>query len=183
MIANLEYEKGNMNVGSVKNGVHEVAQHIEWEKWGDHDLEKALAIASFAHAGVWDKNSVPYILHPLTVMSFVSGDDEKIVAVLHDVVEDTDLTLDDLKEFGFDDVIVDAVDAVTKRKGEDYFDYIARVKENPIAIEVKLADLKHNSDPSRFTWDDPKKWYDNNVKYAEAQNILLSRKRHNSYGN
>ncbi len=115
-------------------------------------LEKAIAIAAAAHAGRVDKAGAPYILHPLRVMLSVSTDGERIVAVLHDVVEDTHWTPDALRKEGFSEEILSALDSVTKRKGEedDYAAFVARAAENPIGRRVKLADLMDNLDLSRI---------------------------------
>lgn len=109
-------------------------------------LTRAIEIAVEAHRGQSDKCKEPYILHPLAVMTAMDTHEEKIVAVLHDVVEDTEWTLERLIMAGFtNDSIIDAIDAITKRDNETYFEYIYRVKNNPLATKVKLADLKHNS--------------------------------------
>ena len=110
-------------------------------------LTRAIDIAVEAHRGQSDKCKEPYILHPLAVMTAMDTHEEKIVAVLHDVVEDTDLTLVKLviDMGGVSSKIINAIDAITKRDNETYFEYIHRVKENPLATKVKLADLKHNS--------------------------------------
>ncbi len=113
-------------------------------------VQKAYAIAAAAHAGQVDKAGADYINHPLTVASFVETDEEKIVALLHDVVEDTAVTLRDLRDAGFSEAVVHAVDCVTKRAGEALQDYLLRVKSDPLATSVKLADLRHNSDLSRL---------------------------------
>lgn len=113
-------------------------------------IELAEIIATEAHIGQVDKGGNPYICHPATVASLVETQDEKIVAWLHDIVEDTTVTLEDLRKFGFTDEIIDAVNAITRRQGESRKDYLNRVKQNPIAIQVKIADLKHNSDISRI---------------------------------
>ena len=86
----------------------------------------------------------------MAVASMVNEDNEKIVAYLHDVVEDTNITLADLKEVGFDNDVIEAIDAITKRDGENYDDYIYRVSHNKIAKQVKIADMTHNSDITRF---------------------------------
>ena len=113
-------------------------------------IRLAEIIATGAHYGQVDKGGKDYINHPATVAMYVEGEDEKITAWLHDVVEDTDVTLDDIKElFGFK--IAEAVDAITRRKNEDRTVYLNRVKANPIAKRVKIADLTHNSDLSRIT--------------------------------
>lgn len=112
-------------------------------------LERAIAIAVRAHAGQVDKAGKPYILHPLRVMLAVS-DAAKECAVLHDVVEDCpEWTFARLVAEGFHPVMLSALDAVTKRGGESYEDYLSRVENNSIALEVKLADLRDNMDESR----------------------------------
>ena len=113
-------------------------------------MQRAYEIAAKAHAGQVDKAGMDYIHHPLTVASFVETDDEKTVALLHDVVEDTFVTLQNLSDAGFSDVVVHAVDCVTKREGEELQEYLQRVKSDRLATAVKLADLQHNSDLSRI---------------------------------
>ena len=113
-------------------------------------LERAIAIAAKAHAGQVDKSGAPYILHPLRVMLRLKGTEERIAAVLHDVVEDCGITLDELRREGFAEEIVIAVDAVTKRDGETYEAFVARAAANPIGRRVKMADLEDNSDLSRL---------------------------------
>lgn len=111
--------------------------------------EKARAICLEKHAGQLDRGGQPYYLHPFAVADGVQGDLAKTIAYLHDVVEDTDATLEWLADQGFPPEVVDAVDAMTRRDGEEYFAYIERLRENELAIPVKLADLRHNMDPSR----------------------------------
>ncbi|GGE20007.1 hypothetical protein GCM10011390_44090 [Aureimonas endophytica] len=114
-------------------------------------LERADRIADKAHAGQVDKAGAPYISHPRRVSESVHGTAEKVVALLHDVVEDgPGWTLDRLREEGFPDAVVQAVDALTHREGEDYFDAIRRAGANPLARTVKLADLADNSDRTRL---------------------------------
>jgi (p)ppGpp synthase/HD superfamily hydrolase len=113
-------------------------------------LEKAIQIAAIAHSGQKDKAGEPYILHPLKVMMHVKTEEERIVAVLHDVVEDSEFTIQDLENEGFDQNILFAVDALTKRKGETKIDAAKRAAENKIARMVKLADNKENSDLTRI---------------------------------
>lgn len=101
--------------------------------------------------GQTDKAGKPYINHPAHVASLVSSDEEKAVAWLHDVVEDTDTTLDNLRGAGLSEDVVQAVDAMTHREGEDYLTvYIPRIACNSLARSVKLADLSHNMDVSRL---------------------------------
>jgi hypothetical protein len=112
-------------------------------------LETAIRLAAAAHAGQTDKGGAPYITHPLRLMAAVDGDAAQIVAVLHDVVEDTPVTVEDLRREGFGKEVLAAVDCVTHRRGEPYADYVARCKANPVARRVKLADLADNSRPDR----------------------------------
>lgn len=113
-------------------------------------LNKAIALAAKAHSGQVDKGGHPYILHPLRVMLNCESEQARICAVLHDVIEDTPITLKDLKEDGFTDDILVALDCLTRRKDESYDDFIGRVVQNEIACQVKLADLNDNMDLSRI---------------------------------
>jgi (p)ppGpp synthase/HD superfamily hydrolase len=108
-------------------------------------IEKALQIAAKAHEGQRDKEGLPYILHPLRVMATVTGEDAQIVAVLHDVIEDTAVTADDLRAAGFSPAVVAAVERVTHRKGQPYADYVVGCKSDDVARRVKLADLTDNT--------------------------------------
>ena len=114
-------------------------------------LERAILLAVQAHRGQVDRSGAPYILHPLRVMFRVETENERIAAVLHDVVEDTDWTLDGLRAEGFPEEIVQAVDCLTRREGESYDDRVARAAAHPIARRVKLADLEDNMDARRLT--------------------------------
>lgn len=114
-------------------------------------LKHAIEIAITAHDGQFDThNGRPYIEHPFRVMNAGHTLQEKIVGVLHDVVEDTDWTLDKLKASGFSSEIIDSVDAITRRGNESYDDYIVRVQTNPISVRVKLNDLTDNMDIRRW---------------------------------
>ena len=113
-------------------------------------LERAIEIAAKAHAGQTDKAGQPYILHPLRVMMAVSGAEEKIVAVLHDVVEDTSVALLDLKTEGFSDRVLNAVFALTKTTGEARINAAKRASRDPIARAVKIADVSDNMDLKRI---------------------------------
>ena len=114
-----------------------------------NELEKAIQLAVEAHAGDTDKAGATYIRHPLRLMRQMDTETERVVAVLHDVVEDTAYDLDDIEdEFGSE--VRDAVDAVTKRDGEAYEDLIDRAASNPIARAVKIADLEDNMDITRL---------------------------------
>ena len=115
------------------------------------NLEKAIQIAVTAHSGAKDKGGKPYILHPINVMMRVEKEDEKIVAILHDVVEDTDWTFDALREEGFSEIIIEALKSVTKHnENEDYEEFVKRSLNNDIGRIVKIADLKENLDISRI---------------------------------
>ena len=135
-------------------------------------IDKALRIACVAHAGQVDKGGAPYILHPLRLAMSFHDTTLQVVALLHDVVEDSKVTLDGLRNSaGFSDAIVLAVDALTKRKGEDYDDFIDRVARNNIAKQVKIKDLKDNMDVTRLeslTKDDLARL----VKYQKAHDFL-----------
>jgi len=113
-------------------------------------IDKALQIAAMAHEGQKDKAGAPYILHPLRVMLAVDGETAKIVAVLHDVIEDTPVTIDDLRKAGFGEEVVSAVLCVTHQKDETYAGYVVRCKKNEIARQVKIADLADNCRPDRI---------------------------------
>lgn len=134
-------------------------------------LDKAIKIATEAHKGQVDKAGAEYILHPLRVMSKLETEEEKIVGVLHDVIEDTSITFEDLHAEGFSLEIISALKHLTRGKNEKYFDYIERIKLNPIAIKVKLADLEDNMDISRIP-NPCKKDYNRLKKYKKAKDKL-----------
>ncbi len=116
----------------------------------DSMVHVALKLATIAHSGQFDKGGKPYILHPISVAKIVETEEEKTVALLHDVIEDTPVTLEELRENGFPESVVVAVDVLTKRPGVDYEDYIQGVKQNTLALAVKIADMTHNMDLSRI---------------------------------
>ena len=113
-------------------------------------LERAIQIAAEAHTGQLDKAGQPYILHPLRVMLHMKSEQERIVAVLHDVIEDTSVTLAQLAAEGFSPMVIDAVRALTKLPWESRLAAAARAARNPIALAVKLADNSDNMDMSRI---------------------------------
>ena len=113
-------------------------------------LEYAIQIALQAHLGQQDKGGDPYILHPLRLMLKMRTDLERIVAVLHDVIEDSEWTLDLLRDEGFPDEVIAAIDHLTRRSNESYEDFIERVRANVLARTVKVADLQDNLDISRI---------------------------------
>ncbi len=138
------------------------------------NLDQALAIAVAAHAGQKDKVGQPYILHPLRIMHRMATDEERMVAVLHDVVEDSDVTLDDLCRAGFSPAIVEAVDALTRREGETYDLYVARTAYLPLAKRVKVADLEDNMDLRR-RWHLEERDRERMNRYRRAYRVLTGR--------
>ena len=135
-------------------------------------VNKAFEVAKKAHAGQFDKGGNPYIDHPITVASLVSTPEEKATAYLHDVVEDTDVTLEDLKSMGFPNSVIEAVDCITMKKDESREEYIKRVKANPIARIVKIADLTHNSEISRIP-NPTEKDFQRIERYKKEKTYLL----------
>ena len=114
-------------------------------------LEKAIQIAINAHSGQVDKGSSPYILHLIRVMNAGTTTEEKICGMLHDLVEDTDWTFEQLRNEGFDERIIEALKCLTKNEGDGYDSFIQRVITNSIAIKVKLNDLQDNMDIRRLS--------------------------------
>ncbi|MGN1089474.1 MAG: HD domain-containing protein [Huintestinicola sp.] len=110
----------------------------------------ALKTAVKAHEGQTDRCGLPYIFHPYHVAEQMKDEASTAAALLHDVIEDTDMTADDLRSIGFSEDIVRAVVLLTHEDGTDYFDYVRRLKSDPVAKAVKLADLAHNSDMTRL---------------------------------
>ncbi|MBD3922148.1 HD domain-containing protein [Paenibacillus sp. PR3] len=131
------------------------------------NIELAIAIALEAHRGQVDKGGSPYILHPLAVMNRVETLDEKIVAVLHDVVEDSSITLEQLKGHGFSDEIIDAIRRLTKSAEDSYEAFIEKTMDNQIARNVKIADIKENMNISRIK-NPTEHDYNRLVKYKKA---------------
>jgi (p)ppGpp synthase/HD superfamily hydrolase len=116
-------------------------------------LQRAIEIATEAHKGQFDKSGKDYIGHPLRVMEMGKTDDEKIVGVLHDVIEDTDWTFEKLAKEGFSQEVISALRCVTKlSENENYDDFIDRVKKNPLAVAVKINDLTDNMDIRRLPY-------------------------------
>lgn len=129
--------------------------------------KKALKICFEAHKEQKDKTGLPYVFHPFHLAEQMKDETTTIVALLHDVAEDTDITLDDLRNEGFGNEVIDALSLLTHDPAVPYMDYVEMIKQNPVAKAVKLADLMHNSDLTRFdtiTDFDLKR----NEKYIEA---------------
>lgn len=136
-------------------------------------LERAIEIAVQAHRGQLDKAGAPYILHPIRVMLRVSGLAERLAAILHDVVEDSAWTLDQLAAEGFPPEVVAAVDALTRREHESYEEFVRRSGAHPIARQVKLADLTDNVDLSRIAAPDARD-HERIARYERALAYLRS---------
>jgi (p)ppGpp synthase/HD superfamily hydrolase len=137
-----------------------------------HLVEKAIALAVAAHAGEVDKQGKPYILHPLRLMMQMETAEEMITAVLHDVIEDTSTTLEDLGQHGFPEVVLDALALLTHDTAStSYEEYVAAIKPNPLARKVKLADLAHNMDIRRLP-EMGMKDYGRLEKYRRAWEML-----------
>ncbi|MBW4720878.1 HD domain-containing protein [Saccharothrix obliqua] len=132
----------------------------------------AVRIARRAHHGQVDKSGRPYIDHPLRVMDRVTGDHARMAAVLHDVVEDTAVTADDLVAAGCPRHVVDTVLALSHRPGERQEDYLRRVAADPVAVAVKRADIADNTSPARIALLDPATRDRLRVKYARALELL-----------
>lgn len=134
------------------------------------NTKKAMKFAYDAHHGQLDKSGVPYIFHPIHLAEQMQTEEECIVALLHDVVEDTEVTFEQLKK-EFSDTVIEALKLLTHDDSVEYMDYIRNLKDNSIAKNVKLADLNHNSENTRLeklTEKDIKR----NKKYSEAIKIL-----------
>ena len=110
----------------------------------------ALKLCFEAHKDQIDKSGMPYVFHPFHLAEQMADENTTIVALLHDVIEDTEYTLDDLRKFGFAEDVLSAISLMTHSDDVPYMEYVMKIKTNPIAKAVKLADLKHNSDMSRL---------------------------------
>ena len=118
--------------------------------------KKALRLCFDAHKEQVDKSGMPYVFHPFHLAEQMTTEETTVVALLHDLVEDTEYTVEDLTNMGFGKTITDAIALLTHTDNTDYMDYIRTIKENPVAKAVKLADLRHNSDWSRLDFIDEK---------------------------
>lgn len=127
-----------------------------------------MKLAYEKHHGQVDKSGLPYIHHPLHLAEQMNTEEACIVALLHDVIEDTNTTFEDLEAFSFGEEIIDALKLLTRNKDEDYFAYVERISKNPIAKQVKIADLMHNSDPTRLS-----QIYETDRKRLEKYNKAL----------
>ena len=133
--------------------------------------KKALKLCFDIHKEQVDKSGLPYVFHPFHLAEQMETEDTTIVALLHDVVEDSDLTLEDLRQMGFSDTVIAALALLTHDPAVEYMDYVRAVKDNPIARAVKLADLRHNSDLTRLDTVDEKALA-RREKYLQAMTLL-----------
>ncbi|MEB3752810.1 guanosine-3',5'-bis(diphosphate) 3'-pyrophosphohydrolase [Acinetobacter sp. MD2(2019)] len=136
------------------------------------DLEQAIIFATRKHQGQVDKAGQPYILHPLRIMLKMKTTEQQIVAVLHDILEDTDTTIVDLISLGFSQTTIDAVDLLTRRNGETRIDAALRAVQNPLARAVKLADVHDNMDINRIASPTARD-YLRLKEYQQVEEILL----------
>ena len=135
--------------------------------------KKALKLCFEAHKDQLDKSDMPYVFHPFHLAEQMTDEVTTIVALLHDVIEDTDYTLENLREMGFPAAALEAIALMTHAPDVPYMDYVAKIKTNPVATRVKIADLLHNSDLSRLDTVDERALA-RNRKYAEALAFLRS---------
>ncbi len=136
--------------------------------------QKAMQFAYQAHHGQVDKSGQPYIFHPYHIAEQMEDEKTVCVALLHDILEDTGMTVEQLEQ-EFPEDVVDAVKLLTKSEQEEYLDYIKKIKENPIARKVKLEDLEHNSDETRMiagTKEERRQMKRRKAKYQKAKKIL-----------
>lgn len=133
--------------------------------------KKALKLCFQAHRDQLDKSGIPYVFHPFHLAEQMETEETTVVALLHDVVEDSSYTIEDLAEYAFSGPALEAISLMTHSDGVDYMDYVRAIKSNPIAKTVKLADLRHNSDLSRLDHVDEKALA-RREKYLQAIKLL-----------
>ncbi len=137
------------------------------------ETKKALKLSFEAHKNQVDKSGLPYVYHPFHLAEQMTDENSTVIALLHDVVEDTEYTFDDLQKLGFNDVIIEALKLLTHDDAVPYMEYVKAVQGNETARAVKLADLKHNSDLTRLDFVDEKALV-RKEKYEEAIKLLES---------
>lgn len=137
--------------------------------------KKAIKLCFEAHAGQYDKSGLPYAHHPLHLAEQMDDEDSTVVALLHDIVEDTTYTLDDLESMGFGDAVVDALRLLTHDDSVPYLDYVEEIAKNPLAKKVKMADLAHNSDLTRLDHEPTEQDIKRYQKYQKAKAILMGK--------
>ena len=133
--------------------------------------KKAMKLCFAVHKEQVDKSGLPYVFHPFHLAEQMDTEETTVVALLHDVVEDSELTLDDLRQMGFGDAVIAALALLTHDPAVEYMDYVRAIKDNPIARAVKLADLRHNSDLTRLDTLDEKALA-RREKYLQAMTLL-----------
>ena len=136
-----------------------------------HKTKKAMRLCFQAHKNQLDKSGIPYVFHPIHLAEQMRDEETTLVALLHDVVEDSDYSLENLRAMGFGETVLEAIALMTHDEKVPYMDYVAKIKPNPIARAVKIADLKHNSDLSRLDAVDDKAMA-RVEKYARALRLL-----------
>lgn len=134
--------------------------------------KKALLLAYNAHMGQYDRSGLPYIFHTYHLAEMMEDEYSVCAALLHDTVEDTDMTIEDIRKEGFPEEIVHALELLTHKDGVDYLDYVRAIRSNPLAVRVKLADLSHNSDLTRLD-NVSERDRERIKKYEQARRILL----------
>lgn len=133
--------------------------------------KKALSLCFDAHKGQVDKSGLPYVFHPFHLAMEMTDELSTVVALLHDVIEDSDYTLQNLENMGFPPAVLEAISLMTHQEGVPYMEYVANIKTNPLARVVKMADLRHNSNIARV--DNPtEKDYARVEKYRQAMALL-----------
>lgn len=135
--------------------------------------KRAIKLCFEAHAGQVDKSGIPYVHHPLHLAEQMNDEVSTIAALLHDVVEDTQYTFDDLERMDFGDEVMTALRLLTHDPSVPYLDYVREIAKDPVATKVKLADLAHNSDLSRLDHEPTNKDLERVQKYQKAREILL----------
>lgn len=141
------------------------------------EISNAIELATRAHYNQFDKQGEPYIFHPLRVMMKFSDKEERIIAVLHDTIEDSELELSDLDDCGFSDYVINIVDILTRKKDyETYEQYLENVRQNPVALRIKLADIADNESRLNDLWKIDRNEYRRlEKKYRNARKILSKR--------
>ena len=143
------------------------------------DTKKAIRLCFEAHKDQTDKSGLPYVFHPFHVAEQMTDEKTTVTALLYDVIEDTDYTMEDLRQMGFEEDVLEALSLMTHDKSTPYLAYVRKIKDNPIARQVKLADLKHNSDLTRLDVIDEKSLA-RVEKYREAIRILTEEEWNNT---
>lgn len=138
--------------------------------------KKAMRLMFEKHKDQYDKSGIPYVFHPFHVAEQMDDENTTIVALLHDIVEDTDTTFEDLKELGFSDEVIDALRLMTHDKNIDYYEYVENISKNPIARKVKIKDLEHNMDTTRLEVVEDKD-IKRLQKYKKCHNFLTGIKK------